>query len=696
MSTPMSQSFNGGEISELMSARPDQQRFQSGCKTLKNMVCLPQGPATRRPGFRFLDAVKETTLANDVILVPFVFSTRESRVLEFGHNYIRVWKGDDLIESAPSTPLEVVTTYTAAELRDLRFAQSADIVYIASPTHKPAKLSRFSDTNWGLADINFIPETEVPTGLSVANTTGVASSGKQTYKYVITAISNVDGEESLASSVVSITTDILNKTDGNYNDITWSANSVAPLEYRVYKYEAGIYGYIGTAAHPAVTFRDDNIGADEDDTPPNGENPFTAAGDYPALVFFWQQRLGWAATDNKPFTVWLSPSAQFESLAASQPPADDDAIEKTLAATQANRIQWIAGDRSLVLGTTGNEWSMGGTDGEVLTPATGGFFRQGGKGSEDTPALTTGDALLYVQRGGDIVREFAYSYNVDRYESPDASIISSHLLDARKVVNWCYQNIPYSIVWIVMDDGALISLTYVREHQVIGWHRHETSGVVEDVCAVPGSGGYDLVYAVIRRTINGSEVRYVERMDNYFIRVEDPAEAFFVDSGASYSGAATTTLTGLAAHLVGETVKIWADGAERPEQVVPAGGTIELAKEAEEVSLGLGFESVLVPTRPEVVAPEGTSLTRVEKVSTANIKLFRSMGVKAGASIDELEEILKHDASDPLPPAYVTRAEEVAVDTGWEEDWNFTIMTDGPGPMTVLAAVYDVEIGEML
>jgi hypothetical protein len=660
------------------------------------MICLPQGPATRRPGFKHLDAIKETILANDVILVPFVFSTSESRVLEFGNNYIRVWSGDSLIESAPGVPYEVVTTYTAAQLRELRYAQSADVVYIASPDHKPAKLSRFSDTNWVLEDIDFVPQTEVPQNLSIVNTTTVGSSGQQTYKYVVTAIDNTTGEESLSGDIVAVTADILNKTDGNYNDITWDANAVAPLEYRIYKYEAGLYGYIGTAAHPTVTFRDDNIGADEDDTPPSGDDPFNATDEYPALVFFWQQRLGWAASNSKPFTVWLSPSAQFESLAASQPPADDDAIEKTLAATQANRIQWIAGDRSLVMGTTGNEWAMGGADGEVLTPATGGFSKQGGKGSEDIPALSTGDSLLYVQRGGDIIREFAYSYNVDRYESPDASIVSSHLLDKKRVVNWCYQNIPYSVVWIAMDDGSLISMTYVREHQVVGWHRHETAGLVEDICAVPGPDGFDLVYAIIRRTVNGAEVRYVERMENYFIRVDSPEDAFFVDSGATYDGAATTTLTGIAAHLVGETVSIWADGAERPSQVVPAGGTIELPKEASVVHLGLNFISDLVPTRPEIIAPDGTTLTRVYKVNKANVKLYRSMGVKAGPNADELEEILKHDASDPLSPAYATRAEEVTIDTGWEEGWDFTIRAEGPGPMTVLAVVYDVEIGEIL
>jgi hypothetical protein len=698
MATPASQLFNGGEISGLLAARPDQQRYQSGCFTLKNMICLPQGPATRRAGFRYFGAVKETVLSNDVILVPFVFSTQESRVLEFGNNYIRIWSGNSLVESAPDTPYEVVTTYTAAQLRDLRFSQSNDVVYIASAAHAPAKLSRYSDTNWVLSTINFIPQTQKPVGVVITNTTTVPTSGKQIYKYRVTAINATTGEESLPSAIKSKTTDILNKTDGNYNDISWTANTVAPLEYRVYKYEAGLYGYIGTATHPDVTFRDDNIGADESDTPPNGENPFSSANNYPSIVFQWQQRLGWAATNNQPFTVWLSPSAQFESLSASQPPADDDAIEKTLAASQANRIQWVAEDQSLVLGTTGNEWSLGPTDGTPFVPSEGGFRKQGNKGSEFVPALSTGDALLYVERGGDIIREFVYSYDSDKYKAPDVSIISSHLLDERNVVNWCYQSKPYSVVWVALDNGALIAVTYVREHEVIGWHRHDVGGLVEDVCAAPGPGGFDLVYAIIRRTINGSDVRYVECMDNYFVRQDDPVNAFFVDSGVTYDGVATTTLTGIAPHLVGETVKIWADGAERPEQVVPAGGTIELTKEASVVHLGLGFDSVLVPTRPEVMAAGDTTLTHVYKVNAANIQLFRSMGVKAGRSSDpdDLEEILVHDAADPLTPAYVTRAERVPIDTGWDEEWDFTIMADGPGPMTVLAVVYDVEVGEVL
>ena len=697
MGTAMyNQSFNGGEISELMYGRPDQQRYQTGCFTLKNMICLPQGPATRRPGMRYLGTVGETTISNNVRIVPFVFSSTESRVLEFGHNYIRVWKDDALVQDGGS-PYEETTTYTSAQLPNLRFAQSADVVYIASPDHPPKKLSRYDDDDWRLETINFVPTTPTPASATVVNTTTVNTTGQSTYKYKVTAINATTGEESLPSNEASVTCDILNKTDGNYNTISWTAITPAPLEYRVYKYEAGVYGYIGTATHPTVTFQDDNIGADEDDAPPDGNDPFDSADNYPSIVFFWQQRLGWAATNTQPFTVWLSPSAQFESLSSATPPADDDAIEATLAAVRANKIQWIEGDRSLVLGTTGNEWSMGGTDGEVLTPSNPGFNKQGGKGSEAIPALLAGDGMLYVQRGGGAIREFVYSYESDKYKAPDASIIASHLLDGKEVVSWCYQSNPYSIVWVVFDDGTMAGMTYVREHEVLGWHQHETVGEIEDVCSVPSPDGYDHVFFVVKREINGTDARFIERFDNYFVKLDDPEDAFFVDSGVEYDSTEASTLTDIAPHLVGETVKVWADGAEQGEVVVATGGTVTLQAPASHVVVGLGMTSDLVPARPEIMQTQtGTTMNRVYKVGTANIKFYRSMSVQVGASEDELEEVLKHDASDPLPPAYATRSEEVQIDTGWDSEWGFLMRSEGPAPMTVLSVVYDVEIGDSI
>ena len=684
----LNHTFNGGEISELLSARPDQQKYQAGCKRLRNMVALAQGPATRRPGTKHCGAVKETNSSKAVRLIPFVFSTTEARVLEFGENYIRVWK-DDVLVMKDGAPYEVGTSYTAAEVAALRVAQSADVIYIASSGHHPAKLSRYADDNWALTGVNFIPTIAAPTNLQATKTSTLSTI---TYKYRVTAISSTTGQESLPSDIETIKSEALNNADGKTITLTWDAVAGA-VEYRIYKHSSGVFGYIGTA--DTATFLDNNIGADTEDTPPSSEDPFVGDGNYPTQVFFWQQRLGWAATNNKPFTIWMSPSGQLESLASSTPPDDADAITATLATKQANRIQWLEADRALVMGTSGNEWTVGAADGSVLTPDTMSFNWQGSKGSEFVPALQAGDTLLFVQRGGDAIREFTYSYVNDKYDSPDVSIISSHLLYKKTIKAWAYQLNPFSVVWIVLSDGTMAGITYVREHQVVAWHAHETDGVVEDICCVPGSG-YDKVYLLVKRTINGVEHRFVERFMDFFIRHTDPAEAWFVDCGVRYQGTATATLTAIAPHLAGATVKVWADGAEQPEVTVAPDGTVALESAASDVTLGIGFKSDLTPSRPEVAASNGTTMTRVYKVSNAKLRLYRSMGVLAGRDEASLEPVLVHDASDPLGPAFVSSDEEVLVDTGWADEWEFLIRAEGPVPMTVLAVVYNAEIGDAI
>lgn len=680
----LNQSFNGGVISPLMTVRTDKERYQSGAITMQNIVCIAQGSATRRPGMPFMGLTNDQDMANPVRVMPFIFSETESRVLEVGVGYIRIWKNDGVVGGG--TPYEITTNYTADDVPDLWIEQSADVVFIASGNHPPAKLSRFADDNWTIEDIDFIPTAEVPTNLAATKT---ASGSEITYKYKITAIDNTTGEESLPTDEVVIKSTSLSSS--NTITLTWTATS-DPLEYRIYKEKAGIFGYIGTATAGTETFTDNNIGADEEDGPPMAENPFTGPGEYPRIVFFWEQRLGWAASYNKPLTNWMSPNAQFESLAAAKPPVDSDAIEATLAGQRVNRIQWVAGDRTLVMGTQGSEWSIG-KDGEALTPNSISFQRQSGVGSNALAPLQTASSLLFLQRGGKTVREMNYTYSEDRYVVPDLSIWATHLLDNNVITRWAYQLNPYSICWCVLDDGSLIGLTYMPEHKVVGWHHHETDGVIEDICCVPGEG-FDDVWFVVRRTIDGVEKRFIEKFGDYFIRSNDPAGAFFVDSGVRYSGAETDTIIGLD-HLEGMTVKVWADGVEQSDKIV-SGGQIMLDLPASNVAVGLGFESELTPTRPEVLAADGTTLTRVYNVASGNMRFYKSMGVWAGRDEDNLEEVIKYDAADPSAPAFVTGDRQVTIATGWTEEWNVIIRVPGPTPFTLRAVTWDVQIGDTI
>jgi hypothetical protein len=153
--------------------------------------------------------------------------------------------------------------------------------------------------------------------------------------------------------------------------------------------------------------------------------------------------------------------------------------------------------------------------------------------------VLSGNAL-YVQARGGIVRDLGFDYQIDGYRGNDLSIFSSHLFEGYTLVDWDYQQIPNSVIWAVRDDGTLLGLTYVREQQILGWHKHDTMGTFENVCTIP-EGNEDAVYYVVNRTVDGRNVRYIERMYTRF--VDDISDSVFMDSALTYDGRNTTAVT---------------------------------------------------------------------------------------------------------------------------------------------------------
>jgi hypothetical protein len=165
---------------------------------------------------------------------------------------------------------------------------------------------------------------------------------------------------------------------------------------------------------------------------------------------------------------------------------------------------------------------------------------------------------LYVQARGTIIRDYGFDYQIDGYRGNDLTIFSTHLFDGYTVRDWAYQKTPNSIVWVVRSDGTLLGLTYVKEHQLIAWHRHDTDGTFEQVCAIP-EGVEDSLYAVVERTINGSTKRYIERM--YSRSVQDVIDNVFMDCALSYDGRNTSlshtmTLSGGTTWAYDETITL--------------------------------------------------------------------------------------------------------------------------------------------
>lgn len=265
-------SFGGGEVTPEFFGRIDDAKFQSGAAKMRNFIALPHGPAANRPGFAFVREVKDSTKRTR--LIPFAYSTTQTMVIELGAGYFRFHTGGATLMSGPS-PYELANTYAEADLFDIHYVQSADVLTLVHPNYPPKELRRVSSLSWTLTTVSFIPNLTTPSGVTVTATRAAAPTGLQDYFYKLTTVGSDGLEESLASAAAqtNITNNLLQT--GAFNTVAWTATTGA-TRYNIYKLSNGLYGYIGQTT--GLSFTDDNITADISKTPPEQYNPFPAPG----------------------------------------------------------------------------------------------------------------------------------------------------------------------------------------------------------------------------------------------------------------------------------------------------------------------------------------------------------------------------------------------------------------------------------
>lgn len=553
-------SFSRGEIAPSLTARTDLDAYMTALRRCRNFMVSPYGGIMNRPGTYFLAETEGNEVAR---MIRFKFNANDTYALEFTHLKMRVYRDGGLVLSG-MTPFVLTTPFTRDELFDLRFVQSADVMDIVHPSHKPQKLRRFAHDNWTISDVSLVPSIAAPTGL---NAVASAPGSSVTYSYVVTAVKDDESEEeSLPSTADTVSSDLLNPP--NVINLTWTA-VVGAQNYNIYKDDTGggIFGFIGRAT--TTSFTDRNITPVKADTPPDGEDPFVGANNFPCSVAYYQQRMVYAGTNNKPQTLWFSRPGVFTNFGSSFPIKDDDSIVWTMASNEVNRINHLVPLRSLMTFTDGAEWTIQGSA-AGFTPKTINGEPQTYNGIGDLRPLVINNTVIYSQERGREVTAFGYSLQSDGFSGTDISVLSPHFLEDFGLVEWDFQQIPYSIVWGAREDGALIGLTYMPEQNVTGWHMHTTDGLYKSVCSVP-EGREDSVYYCVERIINGVTKRYVERAASRtperYAGAPIIAKSFFVDSGLMYDGANTSsetmTLTGSVEWKYPETMTLTSSNGSR-------------------------------------------------------------------------------------------------------------------------------------
>lgn len=348
--------------------------------------------------------------------------------------------------------------------------------------------------------------------------------------------------------------------DNGYSTLTiYLVAEVLGTSTGVTTFECDVTGESITFLGGALQFVDDGKEADYAVAPPEVRAAFDAPEDWPAVVGTHQQRRLFARSTESPETVWASRIGSPAAFTRSSPIQDDDAVIFSLSGDEVSEVRHLVVLGQLVVFTAGSEIVIWGDQAGILTPSAVNPRAVAYNGiSRDLPPIVANQTVLYVQARGTIVRDL-FPDAVEKYSGNDLSVFATHLFDGHQIVDWAYAKTPHSIVWAVRDDGVMLGLTYLREHEIWGWHRHDTDGVIENVCTAP-EGTEDVPYLIVRREVNGSVVRYVERMQCRSII--DVLDAHFVDSGLAYdgrhTGSTTMTLSGGSSWEHGELLTLTA------------------------------------------------------------------------------------------------------------------------------------------
>ena len=444
--------------------------------------------------------------------------------------------------------------------------------------------------------------------------------------------------------------------------------------------------YSGAAT---LTFTDNNYQADVSDTPREDWDPFKD-GNHPGVVAFHQQRMVLAATPNTPQAFYMSRVGDFENFRKSRPIQDDDPVEYLIASGSIDAITWAASFGDLLLGTSGSEYKAGG-DGAAITTKNISITAQSYWGSAPLLPIIIGNSILHVQRHGARVRDLFYSLEKDGYAGNDLSIMAPHLFDGYSLRQWAYQQTPGSHIWVVRNDGVLLALTYMKEHDIWGWSRHVTDGDVLSVASVSTEDG-DTLMLVVRRRVNGVDRCFLERLESRWTGGDDIKEAFFVDCGVTWRGEPSDSISGLA-HLEGKTVAVLADGSP-VEGCVVKGGKITLPYKARVAHVGLPFTSLLAPLPVEGDLQTGTTLGRKRAYGQCMVRVHRSAGGKYGADPGTLYDFPFVPARWGQPVELLSGDMEFIPGGGLGNSETVWIAQDKPLPMQVVALALNVDVAQ--
>jgi hypothetical protein len=644
---------------------------------------------------------------------------------------------------------EIPSPYPIADLTNadgtcaLTVQQNGDVLYIAhaSRTFEPRTLTRFANTNWRFEIYEPVNgpfgslNSDLALTIYASGQTGSVTLEASAAVFAATDVGRLirleseNFEKPWEANAAILTNDLRTSDGKTYKALNSDTTmTFAPIHDRgkAFDGDGGVEwqyqdcGY-GIARITAVTDANTATATVLSD-PDSGVNHFPAgvvgSGNatrrwqlgawsdttgYPSSVTIFKNRLCWATR----LGLNLSVPADFENMAEDffNEVRDDNAINFPVNGQDVNEILWVEGGEVLIVGTGGGEHVGGEQNPNApLSPSNFQVVRHSARRCRGVQPVAVGTSLLYMQRAGRKILSMDFDIERERYVSTDQTVLNARITRSG-IITMCYQGEPDSMLWAVRADGLLVGFTLDQEQQVAGFGRHPVGGtnaVVEDVISLPSpDGGREDLWLQVRRTINGQTKRYIEVMeapwegdDEDGTEGDDQEDAFYVDSGLTYDGAAATTISGLD-HLEGETVHVLADGAVVSPNPVVTAGAITLARAASVVQVGLPYSSRWVSMRIEVPMPAGTSQGKVKRPDGAGVRFVDTLGGKCGQYGGRLENLSFRTTSTPMgsPEPIRSQTVDVRFEGEYNADCHIEVRQDQPLPMTLTAIAPRLGVG---
>lgn len=639
--------FTAGEISPRLMGRVDIARYANGAKVIENAVCVVQGGVMRRPGTRFAAAAKFGD--RKARLIPYVFNRSQSYMLEFGDRYIRIYQDGQQLVNGDGTPYEIASPYSVDQLPAINYVQGADTMFLVNQAVKPYRLQRRGQLDWVLEPCPFIvepfdeirdtpdkwcrPSVKEFVGSEITLTLSDAEPPKDSED-----LPPFTGAGWVAEDVGSYVR--INSGLVLINSITSEQVAVGTIRTDLSATQA---------ASPGAWTREDTVWSDE--------------FGYPGAVTLYQQRLVLAGSTKYPQAIWFSETGVYLSFELGTD--DDDAISFTLSSDQLNPIVHLAQMNTLIALTFGGEFTITAGNSAAITPTNISVKNPSPYGCNSIRPVRVGTEIMFMQRAGK--KLYAVAYDPDSfvsYSANDMTVLAEHITGTG-ITDMAYQQQPDAFIWLVRNDGVLISLAIDRAQEVIAWSRQTTDGYFESVASIPTENN-DVVYVLVNRQVNGQTVRYVEVIDPTVFT--DSATTGTADDGAS-------TWDGLD-HLEGMEIDIVADGSVMPRRVVSS-GQVTLPRKANNVEFGLHYETTIQTLTPEVPTSEGTTQNTKKRTSEVTMRFLDTTGATCNGQVIPFRTFGPKILNQPAP---LFTGDHFFGKLGWERGED-TLIIQQPQPL---------------